>query len=169
MWFFFLFKCVFTRCCFTQTHDLSLSAASGPQHHDQKGVHQHSRALAPAQREHSLRRAKETHPHTPAREEAEQERDPAAGHALHQLSGDSAGQAGWRTVGSVASRSSLSAGGEHAEPAHGTQLDQRHRPAITRVQRQLWSVVMKLNWGLLDYWWIVTFNGRKLKCHIMEM
>lgn len=121
-----------------RTHDLCISAASAPQHHDQKGVHQHSRALAPAQREHSLRGAEETHPHTSAREEAEQERDPAAGHALHQLSGDSAGQAGWRTVGSVSSRSSVSAGGEHAEPAHRTQLDQRHRPAITRIQlRQL--------------------------------
>lgn len=65
---------------------------SSTRHHDQEGVHQHKGALAPAQRQHRLRRAPQAHPHPSSREEAEQERDPASGHALHQLPGAAAGE-----------------------------------------------------------------------------
>lgn len=48
--------------------------------------------MAPAQRQHCLCRAPQAHPHPSSGEEAEQERDPAPGHALHQLPSPAAGE-----------------------------------------------------------------------------
>lgn len=123
--------------------------SSSAQHHDQEGVHQHQGALAPAQRQHGLRRAPQAHPHPPAGEEAEQERDPAPGHALHQLPGAAAGEPE-RPAGRPLPRCSAHPPPrEHgAAPVASALLGpgQRHRGALARLQlRQFRGLVAKRN------------------------
>lgn len=123
--------------------------------HDQESVHQLPGALAPAQRQHGLCRAAQAHPDAPAREEAEQERDPAAGHALHQLPGADPGRSDrgrrrWRRRGRrpdhgpVPGRPAQLPAGQHGEPAGLPALGfgQRHGRPLTQLQlRQLRGLV----------------------------
>lgn len=91
-------------------------------YHDQEGVHQHQGALAPAQRERRLCRAPQAHPHPPSGEEAEQERDPAPSHALHQLPGAAAGEPERSAVGPLPRSPAHPAQGEHGAAAVASTL-----------------------------------------------
>lgn len=51
------------------------------------GLHQQPGALAAAERQRCVRGAAPPHPHSPARQEAEQERDPAPRPQVYQLPG----------------------------------------------------------------------------------
>lgn len=124
---------------------LRADRCSPTQHHDQEGVYQHQGALAPAQRERCLRRAPQAHPHPSSREEAEQERDPASGHALHQLPGAAVGEPERPADGPLPRSTAHPAQGEHGAAAVTSTLlgpDQWHRGPLTWIQlRQLRGLV----------------------------
>ncbi|XP_043362834.1 protein lyl-1 isoform X2 [Dermochelys coriacea] len=70
---------------------MDAAAESGPPR-----LHQQPGALAAAERERGLRRAAPAPAHAPAGQEAEQERDPAAGHEIHPLPRAAAARPGRR-------------------------------------------------------------------------
>ncbi|XP_068197298.1 T-cell acute lymphocytic leukemia protein 1 homolog isoform X4 [Antennarius striatus] len=70
--------------------------ASWPAKNRTSYLHQQSRTLAAAECKRGVCGASKTHSHSPSRQEAEQERDPAARYEVHQLSLQPPGGPGWR-------------------------------------------------------------------------